>query len=83
MRITCPHCGNRSVAEFVAMGPAGLQRPAPDASAEAWVDYVYTRDNPAGAHRELFYHASGCRAWLVVERDTRTHLITSVKAARP
>ncbi len=38
-------------------------------------DYVYLRDNPAGAHRELWYHGAGCRSWLVVARDTRTHQI--------
>ena len=38
----------------------------------ALFDYVYLRDNPAGAHRELWYHGAGCRAWLVVTRDTRT-----------
>jgi sarcosine oxidase subunit delta len=46
-----------------------------------WVDYVYLRDNKAGAHRELFYHVGGCRAWLVVTRDTRTHVIAQVVAA--
>ena len=45
-------------------------------------DYVYLRDNPAGTIRELWYHASGCRSWLVVTRDTRTHAIESVEPAR-
>jgi sarcosine oxidase subunit delta len=46
------------------------------------VDYVYRRDNPAGPHRELWYHASGCRAWLVVARDVVSHAIASVEPAR-
>ena len=45
------------------------------------MDYVYLRDNPMGAHRELWYHAAGCHAWLVVTRDTRSHAISSVEAA--
>ena len=38
--------------------------------------------NPAGPHREFWYHGAGCHAWLVVERDTRTHAIKSVASAR-
>ena len=45
-------------------------------------DYVYLRDNPAGPHRELWYHAGGCRAWLIVGRDTRTHAISGAEPAR-
>jgi sarcosine oxidase subunit delta len=43
---------------------------------------VYLRDNPAGLHRELWFHAAGCHSWLVVERDTRNHEIRSVAFAR-
>ena len=84
MRIACPHCGVRGVDEFSYLGDATLKRPDPEApDAEArFVDYVYLRDNPAGAHRELWQHASGCQSWLVVTRDTRTHAISSVEAAR-
>lgn len=80
MRIACPFCGERSIDEFVAQGPADLRRPAPDAAEEDWVAYVYLRDNPMGAHRELFQHAAGCRMWLAVRRDTRSH---AVMAAEP
>ena len=48
---------------------------------KAFLDYVYPRDNPAGPHRELWYHLGGCRAWLVVNRDTRTHEIFGAEAA--
>ena len=46
---------------------------------ERWHDYVYLRDNPAGSHRELWHHVAGCRRWLVVSRDTRTHEIERVE----
>ncbi|HZF75186.1 MAG TPA: sarcosine oxidase subunit delta [Acetobacteraceae bacterium] len=82
MRIPCPHCGTRGNEEFTILGAAGLQRPAPDVPAEAWHDYVHLRDNPAGPHRELWHHSTGCRSWLVVERDTRTHAVLSVIPAR-
>ena len=38
--------------------------------------------NPAGPHREFWQHVTGCRQWLVVERDTRNHAIASVSFAR-
>ena len=82
MRLTCPFCGSRGHEEFTYKGDATVRRPTGDASAEAWVDYVYIRDNPAGPHKELWYHGSGCRSWLVVTRDTRTHQVLDVRAAR-
>ena len=51
--------------------------PGPDA-ARTFYEYVYLRDNPAGPHRELWYHSAGCHGWLVVTRDTRTHAIGAV-----
>jgi sarcosine oxidase subunit delta len=83
MRIPCPHCGERDLQEFSYLGDAAAVRPeGPDASAFAMHDYVYLRDNPAGPHRELWYHAAGCHTWLVVARDTRTHAIAGVVPAR-
>ena len=64
------------------LGAAGVQRPAPDAAPEAWVDYVYLRDNPAGTHEELFHHVGGCRAMLAVRRDTRTHAVQAVRTVQ-
>ncbi|UOK71238.1 sarcosine oxidase subunit delta [Ancylobacter polymorphus] len=84
MRIPCPYCGARDAHEFAYLGDATLTRPdpaAPDAE-QAFHDYVYQRDNPAGAHEEWWYHASGCRQWLRVARDTRTHAISGAVAAR-
>jgi sarcosine oxidase subunit delta len=82
MRIPCPHCGARDAQEFTCLGAAGLQRPdGMEAGEAAMNDYVHLRDNPAGPHQELWYHGFGCRTWLVVYRDTRTHEITGVEAA--
>ena len=83
MRIRCPHCGERDNGEFSYLGDAAPVRPdGMDASAQAMHDYVYLRDNPAGEIRELWYHGAGCRSWLVVTRDTRTHAILDVSSAR-
>jgi len=83
MLIPCPYCGPRDAQEFSYRGDATLARPdpaAPDA-AEQFHDYVYLRDNPAGAHREHWYHGAGCRRWVEVERDTVTHAITATRFA--
>jgi methylglutamate dehydrogenase subunit B len=84
MRIPCPYCGPRSHDEFAYYGDATRRRPtASGAVTEAeFYDYVYVRDNPFGAHRELWFHQGGCHEWLVVERDTRTHAIASAVPAR-
>jgi methylglutamate dehydrogenase subunit B len=79
MRIPCPYCGERDVHEFVYRGDAAPVRPASD---EGFYDYVYLRDNVAGAMREHWYHAQGCRNWIVVTRDTRTHRISNAVLAR-
>jgi sarcosine oxidase subunit delta len=83
MQIPCPYCGARDVREFSYLGDANAQRPDPAAvdAAQRFMAYVYLRDNPAGIHRELWYHGSGCQAWLVVTRDTVTHAILAASAA--
>ena len=89
MRIECCTCGVRGNEEFSYLGDATVVRPDGDPSValdetarQRWHDYVYLRDNLAGPHRELWQHVSGCRAWLVVTRDTRTHEILRVEPAR-
>lgn len=83
MRLPCPYCGQRGHDEFVYHGSADPARPAsPDAPAAAWTDYVFMRDNPAGANRELWHHTYGCRSWLIVTRDTRTHEVLQAEPAR-
>jgi heterotetrameric sarcosine oxidase delta subunit len=72
MRIPCPYCGDRDVQEFVYRGDASLVRPEGE---PGFFDYVYLRDNPGGPMREHWYHAQGCRTWIVVKRDTLTHEI--------
>ena len=85
MIIDHPLLGPRDAAEFTYLGDAALiGRPdgMADGAMEAFTAYGYLRDNPAGLHRELWFHEQGDRSWLVVTRDTRTHEITSVELAR-
>jgi len=83
MRIPCPHCGERDSGEFAYYGDASPVRPESDGppDVQAFIAYAYPRDNPAGPHRELWYHTAGCRAWLVLRRDTRTHEIFGTEPA--
>lgn len=79
MRLNCPYCGARDSREFTYRGAASLTaRPSAE---EKFFDYVYLRDNPAGEHAELWYHAMGCGAWLKVVRNTVTHEVLSVVLA--
>ena len=85
MIINHPLLGPRDSAEFYVKGDASMiDRPDPAAAdaAEKFFEYGYLRDNPAGEHRELWYHEQGDRSWLVVTRNTLTHEVVKVELAR-
>lgn len=83
MRLTCPFCGPRDLAEFTYQGDANRTRPDPSSTdQDAWDAYVYQRVNTRGRHKEFWLHSGGCRAHLLVERDTTNHRIHSVGFAR-
>jgi sarcosine oxidase subunit delta len=81
--INHPLLGPRDAGEFVYIGDAALiDRPDPAKASDAdFYAYGYLRANPAGQHRELWYHEGGDRSVLVVTRDTVTHAITAVELA--
>jgi heterotetrameric sarcosine oxidase delta subunit len=81
LRIPCPWCGERDEVEFRYRGDAGITRPAGDAERQAFVAYVYQRENPLGWHLEWWLHAGGCRKLLKVVRHTLSHEIGWVGAA--
>ena len=71
--LTCPNCGVREVTDF---GYGGEVAAAARRRARAWRElntYNYFRRNVAGVQREWWFHRSGCRAWFLAERDTRTN----------
>ena len=82
MRIKCPHCGERGNEEFTFLGDATIRRPDLESDFLHWMDYVYLRENPLGIFSEYAQHSLGCRAWLVVTRDTGNHRIERVENAR-
>ncbi|WP_376870932.1 sarcosine oxidase subunit delta [Albirhodobacter sp. R86504] len=85
MLIPHPLLGLRDAQEFTYLGDANLLN-RPDGMAEdapdRFYDYVYLRDNPAGVHRELWFHEQGDRSWLIVTRNTVTHEILGAELAR-
>jgi methylglutamate dehydrogenase subunit B len=81
MLIPCPYCGTRPVEEFTFLGDATPTRPeSPEDS--NWYAYVYERNNPRGPFNEFAHHSGGCRAWLVVSRDTKTHEVFGAVIAK-
>jgi len=85
MIINHPLLGPRDSQEFTYLGDASLiDRPDWQESDAAgkFYEYQYLRDNPAGVHRELWFHEVGDRSWLVVTRNTTTHEIIKVELAK-
>jgi len=82
MRIHCPICGQRDSREFHYRGSARLiDRPAEKAGEAEFFDYVYLRENLTGPNRELWFHESGCRSWIVAKRNVSTHEFLSTELA--
>ena len=83
MRINCPLCGERDLAEFHYEGSSKLMvRPKDENDTDAFHDYLHIRSNTAGLNNELWSHEYGCRAWLLICRDTNTHKILSIDLTR-
>ncbi|MEO0496968.1 MAG: sarcosine oxidase subunit delta [Pseudomonadota bacterium] len=85
MIIEHPLLGPRDAQEFTYLGDASMiDRPdwQADDAADLFYKWLYLRDNPAGEHRELWFHEQGDRSWLVVTRNTVTHEISKVELAR-
>jgi len=79
--IKCPHCcENREEEEFSYGGEAFIARPAePEKeSDESWGDYLFMKKNPKGWHWEMWQHATGCRKFFVMKRNTANHTIEGV-----
>lgn len=77
LRIPCPHCGPRDEVEFRHAG-SGVPLPG-HATDEEWARVLYLRDTPLGPLTEQWVHVYGCRQWLHVVRDTRTHAILETR----
>ena len=82
--LTCPNCGVREVTDF-GYGGEVTSRPASRPDRRELNAYNYFRRNVAGVQREWWFHRSGCRAWFLAERDTRTNevLVTALPGELP
>ena len=70
--LTCPNCGPREVTDF-SFGGEVNPRPTARPGKRELGAYNYFRRNVAGVQREWWFHRSGCGAWFLAERDTRTN----------
>lgn len=79
--IPCPWCGERAEIEFIGGGEINQRPVDPSAlAAEAWNEYLYFRVNRCGPQTEHWWHAHGCRRWLMIERDTASQEILTVRS---
>ena len=79
IRITCPHCAERTLEEYV-YGEMFDEVPVGPGDAAAWeVDRSFMHNNAEGPVREAWFHLYGCRRWIVVKRDTTTDEILEVE----
>jgi heterotetrameric sarcosine oxidase delta subunit len=79
IQINCPNCGVRNVSEFRF---GGEYNPRPkammmDVSNKEWTDYVFLRENRVGVQKEWWYHRTGCGAWFLAERHTKSNKVES------
>ena len=82
MQIACPHCGPRAQGEFVYERSVDSVV-ALDAAPEDAMKALFTRNNPRGIDDEIWRHAYGCRAWMVLTRQRVTNEIAAVRAVGP
>ncbi|MGA7270978.1 MAG: sarcosine oxidase subunit delta [Acidimicrobiia bacterium] len=75
--IVCPHCGPRNHDEYAYQGEL-VSRPPVDTDPATWRRYLYMKRNEAGWQAERWFHVSGCRRFLEVERNTITNEIRRV-----
>jgi len=76
--IACPHCGPRNSDEFTFNGEV-VSRPRSDTNAAEWRRYLYMRSNAAGWQKERWFHLSGCRRFLMIERNLDSNEIRMVR----
>lgn len=78
IRITCPHCGERTLEEYVYGEMFDVPADITDPLARE-IDRSFMHNNVEGPVREAWFHLYGCRRWIVVTRDTTTDQILEVE----
>jgi heterotetrameric sarcosine oxidase delta subunit len=77
--IICPHCGPRNSDEFTYIGEPSSRPDVGDTNPEDWRRYLYMRSNRNDWVRERWFHVSGCRRFLMLERHTASNEIRDVE----
>lgn len=77
--ITCPHCGPRNSDEFSFHGELSRRPDPATTTSSEWRRYLYLKDNVAGLETEHWVHVAGCRRFLLVQRDTISNDIRSIR----
>jgi heterotetrameric sarcosine oxidase delta subunit len=77
--IKCPHCGPRNSNEFTYNGEV-IPRPGMGVDPSMWRRYLYMKTNGAGWQSERWFHVSGCRRFLLIERNQDTNEIRMIRA---
>jgi sarcosine oxidase subunit delta len=75
--VPCPWCGRRNSQEFRYVGEAKARPDPASTTPDEWRAYLYLKANPADWVIETWFHRSGCRRYLSVERHTVTNVIRS------
>ncbi len=73
MIITCPHCGDRPIEEWVHGEIPVVPDSITDPDARD-VDRAYFHTNAEGDVREAWFHLAGCRRWTTITRNTRGYV---------
>lgn len=74
MRIPCPHCGTRTLEEWV-YGEVFEVPANVEGAAQRDIDRGFMHNNVEGTVHEAWFHLYGCRRWVKVTRDTITDQI--------
>ncbi len=77
--IICPNCGPRNSDEFTYQGEVRPRPNVNDTNPAEWRRYLYMRSNRADWVSERWFHGSGCRRYLMLERHTVTNEIRDVE----
>lgn len=76
--IVCPFCGPRNNDEFTYQGEMKARPNVNETDPTEWRSYLYTKSNTSGWVRERWFHVSGCRRYLMIERHNVTNEIRNV-----
>ena len=78
IRIECPHCGSRSLEEWIYGEILDVPKHITDDAARQF-DRAFMHNNREGAIEEAWFHLYGCRRWVRVTRNTTTDEVLSTE----